>query len=99
MRWCCSNIISRICGTTATTESKCPPGKKLVIKQKLDPSILGGYVAECNNTVLDSSVKSKLQKVRGAVCCIQVYAIVTQVEAIIQSPAFQPVLREVFLLP
>lgn len=36
---------------------------KLVIKHKLDPTILGGYIAECNNTVLDSSIKSKMAKV------------------------------------
>ncbi|MBQ9383050.1 MAG: ATP synthase F1 subunit delta [Ruminiclostridium sp.] len=47
-------------------------GKKIVLKEELDPSILGGIVVKNGNTTLDGSVKARLRALKtdiGSVIC------------------------------
>ena len=47
-------------------------GKKVVIKEETDPSIIGGIVVKHEGTVMDGSVKAKLQALKndiGSVIC------------------------------
>ena len=47
-------------------------GKKIVMKEELDRSIIGGIVVKNGNTTLDGSVKAKLRALRtdiGSVIC------------------------------
>ena len=39
-------------------------GKNVVIDEKIDKSLLGGIVVKYDNTEIDSSVKSKLDKLK-----------------------------------
>jgi len=40
--------------------------KTIVLKEKIDPSIIDGIIVEYNNKRLDSSVRSRLEKMRNA---------------------------------
>ena len=47
-------------------------GKKIVMKEEIDPSIIGGIVVKNGNTTLDGSVKARLRALRsdlGSVIC------------------------------
>ncbi|MBR5091476.1 MAG: ATP synthase F1 subunit delta [Ruminiclostridium sp.] len=47
-------------------------GKKIVMKEELDPSIIGGIVVKNGNTTLDGSVRARLRALRtdiGSVIC------------------------------
>ena len=47
-------------------------GKKVVIKEETDPSIIGGIVVKHEGTVMDGSVKARLQALKndiGSVIC------------------------------
>ena len=41
-------------------------GKQIEVKVVLDPSVLGGLVAQVGDTVIDGSVKTKLQQLKTA---------------------------------
>ena len=38
-------------------------GKKVILSEKIDPSILGGIIVEYDNSRIDNSVKGKLEAV------------------------------------
>ena len=47
-------------------------GKKIVMKEEIDPSIIGGIVVKNGNTTLDGSVRAKLRALKneiGSVVC------------------------------
>ena len=39
-------------------------GKNVILKEEIDPSLLGGIIVKYDNTEIDSSVKSKLDKLK-----------------------------------
>ena len=39
--------------------------KKVVIKYKIEPEIIGGLLIECNSTQFDDSIKGKLEKLKN----------------------------------
>ncbi len=39
-------------------------GKKIILNEKIDPSIMGGIVLKYNNTQIDASVKARLDNMR-----------------------------------
>lgn len=41
-------------------------GKKVTVKVVVDPSVIGGIVARVGDTVIDGSVRSRLEQLRGA---------------------------------
>lgn len=44
-------------------------GKKLILNQKVDPSILGGFVIDFGNSLIDLSLKTKLNEM--AACAVK----------------------------
>ena len=42
-------------------------GKRVTVKVVIDPTVLGGIVARVGDTVIDGSVKSRLEQLRGSV--------------------------------
>ncbi len=42
-------------------------GKKIVLREKTDASIIGGMIVTCGDSMLDGSVKTKLEKMRSHV--------------------------------
>ena len=49
-----------------TTALEAATGKKVELKVIVDPSVLGGLVAQVGDTVIDGSVKSRLQQLQTA---------------------------------
>lgn len=41
-------------------------GKKVTVKVVIDPTVIGGIVARVGDTVIDGSVRSRLEQLRGA---------------------------------
>ena len=42
-------------------------GKQVEVKVIIDPSVLGGLVAEVGDTVIDGTVRSRLEQLRAAI--------------------------------
>ena len=42
-------------------------GKSIEVKAIVDPSVLGGVVAQIGDTVIDGSVRSRLEQLREAI--------------------------------
>ncbi len=42
-------------------------GKKIELKKEVDPSIIGGIIVKYDNTELDSSVRGRLDRLRGQI--------------------------------
>lgn len=43
-------------------------GKKVIIEQVVDASLLGGIIIETEGKILDGSIKNKLNEIKGVIC-------------------------------
>ncbi len=56
-----NNIVKMTAITSVALKSE--SGKKVILSDKIDPSILGGIIVEYDNSRIDNSVKGKLEAV------------------------------------
>lgn len=42
--------------------------KKINVTEEIDPSLVGGFVLECDDTIFDVSVKNRLKILRNKIC-------------------------------